>query len=86
LPYKKDSKIAGDSQKLPNVAAWQLLSHSGSEILLRFHFVLGRREAGFDCPDIWHSPIPLWQFPDSLLADYLLHKQLVYTGVKTLLK
>jgi hypothetical protein len=49
----------GDSPKLLNVAAWQLLNQLGSKILLRFLFVLGRRQAGFDCPYIWHSPIPV---------------------------
>jgi hypothetical protein len=37
-----------DSAKMLNVAAWPLLNFS--EILLRFPFVLGRRNAGFDCP------------------------------------
>jgi hypothetical protein len=64
----------GDSQKLLNVAAWQLLNQLGSEILLRFLFVLGRCEAGFDCPNIWHLPISVWQLPESLLAENLLHK------------
>jgi hypothetical protein len=66
------------------IAAWQLLNQLGSEILLRFPFVLGRREAEFDCPDIWHSPILMWQLPESLLN--LLYKQLVDTGFETLLK
>jgi hypothetical protein len=61
-----------------------LLNQSGSEILLRFPFVIDTRKAGFDCPDIWHSPIPVWQLPESLLADNLLDKRLVDTGVKTL--
>jgi hypothetical protein len=39
------------------IAAQHLLNQFGSEILLRFPFVLGRREAGFHCPEIWHSPI-----------------------------
>jgi hypothetical protein len=68
-------RLRGDSPKLLNVAAWQ----SGSEILLRFPFVLGRCKAGFDCPNIWPSPIPVWQLPESLLADNLHHKQLVNT-------
>jgi hypothetical protein len=66
-----------DSPELLNVAAWQLLNQLGSEILLRFPFVQGRRKAGFNCPDIWHSP---------MLAENLLHKRLVDTGVKTLPK
>jgi hypothetical protein len=69
---------------LLNVAARQLLNQLGSEILLRCPFVLGGRKAEFDCPDIWHSPISVWQLPESLLADNLLHKQLVETVVKTL--
>jgi hypothetical protein len=68
----------GDSPKL--------LNQFGSEILLRFPFVMGWREAGFDCPNICHLPIPVWQLPESLLAENLLHKQLVDTGVKTLPK
>jgi hypothetical protein len=32
------------------------------------------REAGFDCPNTWHSPIPVGQLSESLLADNLLHK------------
>jgi hypothetical protein len=48
--------------------------------------VLVRRKAGFDCFDIWHSPIPVWQLPESLLAKNLLEKQLVDTGVETLAK
>jgi hypothetical protein len=75
-----------DSLKLLNVAAWQLLNQLGSEILLRFPLVLGRHGSGFDCPDIWHSPISVWQLPESLLTENLLHKQLVDTGVKTLPK
>jgi hypothetical protein len=71
---------------LLNVAAWQLLNQLGSEILLQIPFVLGRCETGFDNPDIWHSPIPVWQLPESLLAENLLHEQLVDTGVKTLPK
>jgi hypothetical protein len=62
-----------DSQKLLIVAAWQLLNQLGSEILLLFPFVLGRRKAGFDCPNIWHLPISEWQLPESLLADNFLH-------------
>jgi hypothetical protein len=69
---------------LLNVAAWQLLNQLGSEILFQFHFVLGRRETGFGCPNIWHSLIPVWQLPESLLAEHLLHKQFFDTGVKTL--
>jgi hypothetical protein len=57
----------GDSSKLLNVDAWQLLNQLGSEIMLQFPFVLGRREAGFYCPNIWHSPIPVWQLPEGLL-------------------
>jgi hypothetical protein len=68
------------------LSAWQLLNQLGSKILLRFPFVIGRREAGFDCPDFWHSPISVWQLPKSLLAENLLQKQLVDTGVKTLPK
>ena len=71
-----------DSPKLLYVAAWSLFNQSDSKILLRFPFVLGRREAGFDCPDIWHSPIPVWQLPESLLAENLLHKQLVAQASK----
>jgi hypothetical protein len=44
------------------------------------------REAGFDCPNIWHSLIPVWQLPQSLLVENILHKPLVDTGVKTLSK
>jgi hypothetical protein len=69
-----------------NVAASQLLNQLGSEILLQFLFVLGRCKAGFDCPDIWHSPIPVWQLPESLRAKNLLHKRLVDKVVKTLPK
>jgi hypothetical protein len=58
-----------DSPKLHNVT-----NQLGSKILLRFPFVLGRREAGFDCPNIWHSPISVWQLPESLLAENLLQK------------
>jgi hypothetical protein len=47
---------------------------------------MGRRKAGFDYPDIWHSPIPAWQWPESVLADNLLHKRLVDTDVETLPK
>jgi hypothetical protein len=59
-----------DSLKLLNVAAWQLLKQLGSKILFRFPLVLGRREAGFCCPDIWHLPA-VWLA--SLLAENLLH-------------
>jgi hypothetical protein len=76
----------GDSPKLLNVAACQLLNQLASEILLQFPFVLGKREADFDGPDIWHLPIPLWQLPESLLPENLLHKQPVDTSVETLLK
>jgi hypothetical protein len=48
--------------------------------------VLGRRKAGLDCPNIGHSPISMWQLPESLLAENLLHKQLVDTSVETLPK
>jgi hypothetical protein len=72
--------------KLLNVAVWQLLNQLGSKILLRFPFVIGRREAGFDCTDIWHSPIPVWQLPYILLAENILYKQLVDMGVETLPK
>jgi hypothetical protein len=75
-----------DSPKLLNVAAWQLLNKLESKIMLRFTFVLARREAEFHFPDIWHSPISVWQLPKSLLAENLLHKRLVDTGVKTLPK
>jgi hypothetical protein len=78
--------LGGFTKIAERVVAWQLLNQLGSEILLRFPFVLGRREAGFDCPDIWHSPIPAWQLPESLLADNLFHKQIVDPGVKTLPK
>jgi hypothetical protein len=64
----------GDSPKLLNVAAWQLLNQLGSKILFGFIFVLGRRKAVFDCPNIWHSPILLWQLPERLLAENLLYK------------
>jgi hypothetical protein len=73
----------GDSPKLLNVAVWQLLNQLGSEILLRFPFVLGRRETELDCPDIFHLPIPVWQLPESLLAENLSHNQLADTGVET---
>jgi hypothetical protein len=56
---------------LLNVVAWQLLKQLGSKVLLRFPFVLGRHKAGFDCPNIWHSPIFVWQLPESLLAENL---------------
>jgi hypothetical protein len=42
--------------------------------------------AGFGCPNIWHSPIPLWQLQESLQANNLLHRRLVDTRVKTLPK
>jgi hypothetical protein len=61
-PVPRDLKSGRDSPKLLNVAAWQLHNQLGSEILLRFPFVVGSRGAGFDCPDIWHSPIPVWQW------------------------
>jgi hypothetical protein len=35
------------------IAALHLLNQFGSEILLRVLFVLGRREAGFHCPEIF---------------------------------
>jgi hypothetical protein len=76
--------LGRDSPKLLNVAAWQLLNQLGSEILLRFPFVLGRRKTGFYYPNIWHSPIPVWQLQESLLADNLLHKRLVDTSVEKL--
>jgi hypothetical protein len=60
---------------LLKVAAWQLLYQLGSEILLRFPFVLGRREAGFDGPNIWYSPLPVWQLPEGQLAENLLHQR-----------
>jgi hypothetical protein len=56
------------------VAAWQLLNQLGSQILLRFPFVLGWCKAGFDCPNILHSSISVWQLAESLLAENLLHK------------
>jgi hypothetical protein len=59
---------------LLNSTAWQLLNQLGSKILLPFPFVMGRRKAGFDCPDILHSPISVWQLPESLLAENLLFK------------
>jgi hypothetical protein len=74
----------GDSPKLLNFAAWQLLNQLGSEILLLFPFELGRREAGFDLPDIWHLPIPVWQLRESMLTENLLTNKLVDTGVETL--
>jgi hypothetical protein len=45
---------------------------------------MGKRQAGFGCPDIWHSIIPVWQLPENVLADNVLNNQLVDTGVKTL--
>jgi hypothetical protein len=69
---------------LRNVAAWQLLDQLGSKILTQFPFVMGRREAGFDCPDIWHSPISVWQLPENLLAKNLLHKRLDDAEAETL--
>jgi hypothetical protein len=71
---------------LLSIPACQLLNQLGSEILLKIPFVLGRRKARFDGPDIWHLPFPVWQLPESLLVDNLLHLQLVDTGVKTLPK
>jgi hypothetical protein len=47
---------------------------------------MNRCKAEFDCSDIWHSPIPVLQLPESLLAEILLHNKLVDTGVKTLPK
>jgi hypothetical protein len=85
LPFHKEA-LGRDSLKLLDLAAWQLLNQLSSEILFQFPFVLGRHEAGFDCPDIWHSPIPVWQLPESPLKYNLLHKQLVDTVVETLLK
>jgi hypothetical protein len=76
----------GDSPKLLDFAALQLLNQLGSKILLQFPFVLGWREAGFDCPDIWLTSISVWQLPESLLAENLLLKQLGDTGVETLPK
>jgi hypothetical protein len=67
------SMLGKDSPKLLNIAAWQLLNQLVSKILLRFTFVLSRRGAGFDRPDIWHSSIPVWQLPENLLAESLLH-------------
>jgi hypothetical protein len=78
--------LGGDSPKLLHVAVWQLLNQLGSEILIQFPFVIGRRKAGFDCLDIWHSPIPVWQLPEILLTENLLHKRLVDTDVETLPK
>jgi hypothetical protein len=63
-----------DAPKLPYAAAWQLLNQLGSKILLRFPFVLGRREVGFDCPNDWQSLISVYQLPESLLAENLLNK------------
>jgi hypothetical protein len=62
------------------------LNQLGSKILLRFPFELGRRKAGFDYPDIRYLTIPVWQLPESLLAENLLHNRLVDTGVEKLLK
>jgi hypothetical protein len=78
--------LGGESPKLLSVAAWQLLNQLVSEILLRFPFVMGRHKAGLYCPNIWHSPIPVWQLPESLLAGNLLNKQHLDTAVKTLPK
>jgi hypothetical protein len=86
FPSLSPGTLERNSLKLFNVAAWQLLNQLGSKILLQFPFVMGRRKAGFDCPDIWHSPIPKWQLPESLLADNLLHKRLVDTEVETMPK
>jgi hypothetical protein len=47
---------------------------------------MGWRKAGFDCPTIWHLPMNEWQLPESLLAENLLNKRLVDTGVETLPK
>jgi hypothetical protein len=47
---------------------------------------MGKREAGFDGPNMRHLPIPVWQLPESLLADNLPHKRLIDTGVETLPK
>jgi hypothetical protein len=74
----------GDSPTLLHVAVWQLLNHLGSKILLRFPFVLGRRKAGFDCPDIWHLPIPVLLCGNCQKVCW--HKRLDDTGVKTLPK
>jgi hypothetical protein len=63
-----------DSPKLLHFAAWQLLNQLSSKILLRFFFVLGRRKAGFDCPDILHLPISVWQLSECLLAENFLQK------------
>jgi hypothetical protein len=68
------------------IAAWQLLNQFVSKILSRFPFVLGRQKAGFDCRDIWYSPILVWQLPESLLTDNILYRRLVHTYVKTLRK
>jgi hypothetical protein len=76
-PERVWKALGEDSPKLLNVAAWQLLNQLGSKILLRFPFVMSRRKAGFDCPDICNSAILVWQLPKSLLAENLLHKQLV---------
>jgi hypothetical protein len=67
-PFRQAFQFEASRPKLLNVAAWQLLNQLGSEILLRFSFVLGRRKAGFDCPDIWHSPIPVWQLPSKAIC------------------
>jgi hypothetical protein len=75
------SKIAEQTLLCGNcLTSWAAKSCSDSP------FVLSRRKAGFDCPYIWHLPNPVWQLPERLLADNLLHKQLVDTGVKTLPK
>jgi hypothetical protein len=47
---------------------------------------MGWRKAGFDCPNIWHSPIPVGHLPESLLAESLLHEQLLDTVVEMLPK
>jgi hypothetical protein len=54
------------------VAAWQLLNQLDSKILLQLAFVLGRRRAGFVCPDIWYSSIPVWQLPESWQRIYFI--------------
>jgi hypothetical protein len=64
---------------LPN-----LLNQLGSKILLRFLFVLVKREAGFDCSSIWYSPIHVRQMPESLPKENLLHKRLVDGNSATL--
>jgi hypothetical protein len=58
-----------------------LLNQFGSEILLRVLFVLGRREAGFHCPEIFAFTN---QLPEILLTENLLQKRLFDTGIETL--